>query len=689
MDLTPEEELELASLEKQLGSDVSPDKPGFFGELAGGTNSFMGNVGQWAKDVGHAGMGFLKSAVDIPFLDDSNIAKIGPDGKLGIDQNKFDAAAAQMQDNLAHPMANILPGGLGEIIPGTRTAESAASDALNGTMQPAGAYGKSLRQELATVPVAAAAYVGAKAGPGVVKGTVQGLRDTAKGLPRENIMAAIAPNEESYGNMLNAGESSTAGENRLVQRVDDYHQEFTDANPVKGIDPSTGRQGFAQFKQNLDNAYVTGVNTRNGILQKVADAENLHSSTAAAAGEPTQLGVSFADIPETVSQQNGLSAGLDLIARTMPEGEAGVEAARNYIKNQFGVTAEVLPGGDNFQGQPANPGRVLSATELNETRMKVDGQLRALGAYDLSNMPPGVNPSAITSEIASLKYYRGQLDSLLKDHITSMVGEADATAFDKAGGQIGMAITYKDLANRFQAQTGQAFTPGSAKRVPPGKGILDAGGKWVDQARALLPGEDTTVQTRGLQRETTALQNLQMLVDYNNGSLAKPAPRGWTQIKSSFNDLNNVGMIAVSLGLVKQPQDLLSLPDDLARRIVGQVAAAAPQAFVPTPDKVNVIDGQFQDPLGKEVVINQSLELASNERAMRIGATFTNKYLPSTPAAPVLTQKPALPVTMDKLMGAFDDVPQTSAVDSSYDKSQSSNMSQLEKMTALHERDIQ
>jgi hypothetical protein len=473
-------------------------------------------------------------------------------------------------------------------------------------------------------------------------------------------------------------------ERNLVSNVGEYHDEFTQYNPTRNIDlenvpPGQEYSRFQQFKENINQDYIAGVTERNNILKEAASKEIELQNKSNAAGVPYDGGAKITEIPESSFDPNGMESGLPLIAKTRPGGEAGVIAARQFVEEQFGVVRDVSAD-QHLSGMVAAPeGRALSASELNDVRMKVDAQLREKGAWDLNQPPPGINPSALQSEVEALKYYRAQIDSLLKQKLESLIGPDSAKRFDDAGGRIGYAKTYGQLAKRFGEETGQAFTPGSANRAPPGAGIKGTGRKVVDAVVDVLPIKNTRTATEGITREVDQLRQLQRLVEMNTTPGYTPAPRGLAQIKASMKDMMSVENLALSLGLIKAAGDLNRMPEDQARKVIGITAQAFPDAFAPTPDRVNVVDEQYQDPFGKETVVQSTLMSSPEERAMRIGGSYANRYVPQTPKTPQ-PSLPALPATMEKLSdinSSLEPVFQTK----SYAYDAQSPLSELEQLT--------
>lgn len=251
------------------------------------------------------------------------------------------------------------------------------------------------------------------------------------------------------------------------------------------------------------------------------------------------------------------------------------------------------------------------------------------GGYDTSYWASkGLDPSVADGYAEALRFYRKQLDAVVKDRIKNVLGEDVANAFTKAGEDISMTKTYSPMVQRFATATGEAFTPGSAKKAPPGQGnFLGRNANAVIDT--LIPGRaKARVVTEGLQREANMIRELQDLIGFRMNQ-TKPVPRGWAQIKNSFQDLTNVGQLAMSLGIIGSVEELTRMPEDQARQVVGFLATQAPQFFEQTPDKVDVFDNQFLNPMQKDGLTKQALEKDPKTRFKVIGeGTAQNKYVP-------------------------------------------------------------
>lgn len=492
--------------------------------------------------------------------------------------------------------------------------------------------GKQLNEELSYAPMALAvpAYKAAR-------GLVTGAKDFVAGMPEKELLVRQAGRDDIYANKLNYPNSSTIKEQIQTRSAANAADAFTEANPVAGIDNTLpGEQQIAQFQNNLKTIESTAIRTRAEILPKVAEAQE------AAAANGISTTIKFEDIPKSFKTQSG-ELGLNTLRRKY--GDAVVGLADDFMKQEFGMVPEYI--GPRYEGAPTRiaPSKALSVEDANFLRQKIDGQIEALGGFDASFWASkNLDPSAANGYAEALRFYRKQLDGVVKDRIKSVLGDEVASAFTKAGENISMTKTYSPMVERFQTQTGEAFAPGSAKRVPPGSGPLGTSGKIGGVVDSLTPGRaNARMQAQALTREGDMIRQLQQLVSFRMNQ-TKPIPRGWAQIKSSFHDLTNVGQIAISMGIVGSLEELTQMPDEQAKQVVGLIAAQAPMLFEPTPDKVDVFDGQFLNPMQKDGLTKQALEKDPKTRFKVIGqGTTQNKYVPLATELPEAV-KPTNPV---------------------------------------------
>ena len=601
---------------------------GFFGELLGGQDTPMGNLGTYASEIAQ---GAVDTITGIPKLIGQGASNLLSGSPYWAPQPKTQEEAEKMQAWANSYGAKEYLGDVSEdvtnMIPGVHTAYEAGSDYLSGEMKPAGEYGKMLRKDITSTFGGAAVGALAKPAMGVARGAYTGLRDFAVGKPEQVLIQGMVGRDEAFGNLLNAAKGTTNKEQILAQNAGDAAPAFVRENPVAGIDNAgAGIDQVKQLSSNLENIKSKSIKVRNDLLPEVVAAEE----AAFRAGKIQKLGVGFDDIPENVTTKEGSVVGLSSLRTKF--GDTPIDEASKFVQKEFGIAPEY--SGPAYEGAPMrmSAGRNLSIEELNDLRKRIDGQIETIGGYDDSYWAKmNQDPSVALGYAEALRFYRRQIDGLVKDKISAILGENVADQFTKAGENISMSNTYGNLVNRFKTETGEAFTPGSAKRAPPGAGqILGRDKGLVNSALdAIFPNrEKARIMQEGLEREVTAIRQLQQLVDYTQRG-SKPLPRGWNQIKNSMQDFNNVANIAVSMGLIGNAAQLSQMPDEQAKQLVGIVAANAPQMFEQNPDKVNTIDGEFLNPIEKDGITRQASSKDPKTRYYMIGeGTNLNRYNP-------------------------------------------------------------
>lgn len=512
-------------------------------------------------------------------------------------------------------------------------------------------------------------------------------REKIFGPPKDVVLQRAADQPTIYGNVLGAEQTKGAGETAYTQNLGEFKDSFTRRNPVGGIDTKnlSAADAMGQFSKNLENIKTEAITGRNSILQNAAKGELAFVEQAAASGVPVKLGISFDDIPTAITNPDGTVSSLDLIARTGGDGgEAGVIAATKFIKSKFGMDEAGSLLDASGKVIPPSSGK-LTVAELHEAIQSLDGQIRALGGYDLSVATPGINPSAIISEASALKFYRGQLSKLLNDRIARFTSPDDAIRFSQLGEDYGMALQTETLRERMQTQSMQPFSPAGEKSAP--NRVTMPG--LLGRAQSILPNAPARAQQQALDSQVAALENLQRLVELNRAPA--PIPRNIAEIKTNMTHLSAVESVAIRLGVISAAGELLKMPDAQAQQVVGAIASIAPEAFVPNPDKVNVIDDEFVNPLDSDLIKKKYRDSDPETRAMHIGASFQNKYIPPKPQRVELQPRiQALPVTLEKLNRGLAQAFQTPApMPERASPDMVSQLEQLTKMKALHEFDVQ
>lgn len=661
-------------------------------------NGFMDGFGGWgdlAQSVAMAPVNLVKGVASLPGAVEQGVRGLSSflvGSTTGIDpaslkdaSGNFDPnATAQPYDTRGAVVSGLK--GVRDVAAGSLGLKTLAQYASGEDVTPA-QWGNEAREYIAQAPLAYAPQIA-----GMAKGGYQAARDFTIGQPKASRLAKAAGNDEIFANTLNVGQGRTNAERMMVERGADSADAFVGMGALDDIDPTTGRQGFVKFRQNLETAKTQAVLTRDDVVNTAAQAEATQIAAAQAAGQPVKAGLEFSDLPTTVANKDGLAYGLKNIEESIPEGVEGVRQASNFLSKEF----QVMPTYPQGMLGPVvyKTQKPLSIVEANTLRKKIDGQIREWGGYDDAFMAAmKISPSAQKGYVAAMKFYRSQLDEAVKSRISTLVNPEAGAAFKVAGENYSAATDFSHFAERFQNETGQAFTPGSAKAMPPGGGMFENrnwGQKGID---AVAPGRRVAkMESQALSREGNAIQTLQQLIEFRTQPELMSLPRGWAQIKTSAQNMNNFAQAAMSLGIINGIEQIMSLPDEAGKELVKMVAGQAPQIFTPTPDGINAVDGEYGDPMSRDAMVKKSLSLPPAERAKIVGSSFENKYVPSTQASP-LPAMLATPAPAMTDLGALNQslsMPELSPLppDRSYDGSHRDVMAELEASQMRHNEDF-
>lgn len=681
-----------------MGSFVQElTQPGFGGEVIDAAGRMVSGLGEFASSA-------VQEVAQDPRL--VTMGPLGPLAGMAKVATRGVSSPGEAADRLGQVVSSFVPGG--------QTGYQAAKDYFNDELAPAGAYGRMFRRELAET--VAAAPLGAIASiPKAVRGVGQAVRKQGWGFPENVVLERSATRPTIYANTMNVGQGISNVERNLSNLADNYHAEFSKYDPTRGIDldnipPGQEVTRWQQFQQNLADDMQEAVSTRNAILGEAEQA-----GTA---------GIKITDIPTDVPGPNGTLTGLALIEKTLPDGKAGIAKATNFIEELFGVKRSTTA--DEFLAgiKEAPEGKALSPRELNEARMTIDAKVKGLGEYDLNQLPQEVR-EATKAEVAALQHYRAQIDNALKETLATTLGREKALVFDAAGGQYGYATTYANIADRFLQETGQGFTPGSAKRVAPGpQGAQFSGQNITEAVKGLVPFENTLAATAATGREVAALKKLRQLVDINRTPGFTPQTYGFEKTAEAFKQTLDPSMLAGSQALARlgfesdeltppvisrswdvvtkdpgqlielqrqatflgiiPPNTLGTLSEPLQKEIHKQVAARNPGVMEAIPGNFNVINGKFQSPIEQHYVMQEGLNKPLSEQAKIIGAAHQNKYVPlNSPPAPQARTPIPSSISLSRMNRDLSSV----VDDSSFDGGASDMLEQLNSRVLQHEQD--
>ena len=551
------------------------------------------------------------------------------------------------------------------IIPGTKTAGIALGDFAKREWHP-DEYGRTLNEELTGAAVAAglsaARPVAKLAGPAAAD-ALQWTKSKIVGIPEDVRLAQEANRVGIFANKQNIPKGTTPVERQALTRLEEYEPTFVQMNPLQGIDPKMGIEGWKQYEAKLRTIEQTSTEARKGILTKASEAELQKGSP----------GIGLDDLQLSGQDAYGNPTGFAGMSLRMADTEP-VNNASMFLQQQFGTKLS-----------PTDTGlRNVGAKEATDILHRIDDEIRTWGGYDDNTLAAiKKNPSYRDNYISALKFARGQLKEAIQGHLQGLNGSGFIWAENTDN--IGMAINYQKLAERFRQETGEAFTPSSAKAaIEPGQGLLNSG--WANKAKALITPDSakrSATEMAGIAREQDALRQMQVLMDYRRQLRPTPIPRDWASIRASAVQTFKISALATQMGLVLLPEQLSQIPEAQAEPLVAAVASTFPGEFEPIQENYKtVVNGKILDPMERDMHKMKALDLEPGKRAQILGALFDQgKYVPIATPAPV----PPMPEPLERLKQLQAPAPQASqSLDSSIDRSGDEMLQKLLKSESNH-----
>lgn len=212
--------------------------------------------------------------------------------------------------------------------------------------------------------------------------------------------------------------------------------------------------------------------------------------------------------------------------------------------------------------------------------------------------------------------------------------------FSEANKAYSSATTFKDSAftasrQAVSSKLAEALNPFQAKGLL--RTTLNAAGPI---AEAVAP-----VATMKSADAVSSLMALANKVPLGNSIVGGILSRDWEDVKSNPQSM---AALATKAGI---PIDTLSsMPEPVQMSLHEQVVSLDPASATPVPGNYSVVNGRFLNPMEKDVFVRQHLDADAKTRAMVVGASFQNKYMPPPPEmAPPPMAPRALPSVMEKV----------------------------------------
>lgn len=168
----------------------------------------------------------------------------------------------------------------------------------------------------------------------------------------------------------------------------------------------------------------------------------------------------------------------------------------------------------------------------------------------------------------------------------------------------------------------------------------------------------------------------------------KPVPilsRNWSNIKNNPSAMQELSNRAAVAGILPMGA-LQTLPEPQQQEVHKMVAEVFPDAMEQVPGGLNIINGEYRNPLEQEFMMQQAKELGAAERARIIGAAGINKYQPLVAQPPKpLAPPPALPATLERLNNSLQETFVPPPTEASYDDSTLGMLEKLTKAKSVHD----
>lgn len=478
-------------------------------------------------------------------------------------------------------------------------------------------------------------------------------------------------------------------------------QQMSEAGPVltqsgvynKGsqINPFTGQfeggsplpVSVPELIEKIEAASPAIISARKQVVSTLDQA--MQTINRASPGEPKVRGIMFdTDVAPMVGELKEVIAKRAMLAQTAPMSEA-MQIAYNKVQQSFGAIQnsnlldrwnKIGPTG-SFEAGELLPSEALSMIEnMNAFR-------KSVGEFDEAARAGGLNSThqdfaGRAAELHSLGQVQRAVQSALEGKAKEILSLAPGVrgyhawqdmlplikedTLPRMNASYGALQTQREAALTHLNTTEQGMTAASPSaqvqsvpqqqpfgvQVATGdkKGLIKTGIEKVFGSKEQnLPLE---VRQKNLERLTSP--NSQILDGLLLREKAVPIiSRNWEKIVLNPDQMTELGNRAVMLGLV--PQGMFdTLSDPMKRELHKAVVAAMPTMAESVAGGLNLIDGQYQNPMEKDAIVKQHLDSDALTRAMVIGASHVNKYLPP-PKPQALPPMPprALPSVMEKV----------------------------------------
>ena len=392
--------------------------------------------------------------------------------------------------------------------------------------------------------------------------------------------------------------------------------------PIPGI-PGALRSREQVISQDLMGELMDGIDVSNKTTQLPKFIQNISSAKEAhLAAKDGLIGQA-----ETALTQLGNS-------RVVP-----------IINNQ--ATGEALGLGKLYAGPSQVGGYVskVTPTEAAEYVKTLDDKIEQVGGYIRTlRSATDPKPESIALQETIQNGYRDarrQISAALNDTINEL-RIAPPDQLMRHNQAVSSLIPLGQIVNDTGAKIQSLVNPITKGAVEVGKseaipnGIVGVVNKGVEATTA---SDEALLRTSAARQKDAvlfnyALRSFKNTADIRNGMPPK-LPRDWSLFKSSPQNLQLAGVLALQAGMVQNPEEFQAAPEPIQKQMVGQLAQSTPSYFDATPFGFRtLIDSKFADsPQGmmeresyRKMVYDK--EMPIGEKAAILNALNKNEFVP-------------------------------------------------------------
>lgn len=406
--------------------------------------------------------------------------------------------------------------------------------------------------------------------------------------------------------LQDAPKGTTNAERALAQSTIEIEPQFQQRNLFQRLDPSNPLEAMKTYRTRLADLVKNGSENKKTLLKNIVLKEQEFNTKLSSTGEyvppSSRLALKRSDID---------FSNLDRMAEAAtPEQLAGIEAAKRELLNEFyeptyklNEASQYVPTDTPDLTKPI----AKSIAEHDLTLKRIDNRIKELGGYDDAYMAANkINPSNINAEINALKAARAALAKGIKKYISENFGKNLAASLAKANDDISVGIRYGELAERFDAQGLESFTPGSGRSMNTAMSRIPS--RMEDVGRALTGRSKRAEQFRqGALRSENMIRDSQRIINWRNGAPPPLLSRDWDLVKTNPASLSVLSTILATTGI--DPATVQRMPDSDQKKLFTKIVESYPEVFeIPEGGYSSYANGKLNSPIDRSAHLEAALD---------------------------------------------------------------------------------